>query len=304
MEKNEQKIRPNLWFDGQAEEAVNFYTSIFKNSEIHKGTRYTEAGKEFHQREPGSVMTIEFELEGHKMVALNGGPHFRFNPSVSLFVLCKSAEETEELWEKLSEGGKIMMPLDTYDWSTSYAWFQDRYGLSWQLMLEEEESTSQKIVPLIFFTGNSQGKAEEAINYYNSIFRNSHIQGILHYGEENSYAKGSIMHAQFQLEGQTFMAMDSGMPNDYPFNEAVSFIITCKDQEEIDYYWNKLGAGGDPNAQQCGWLKDKFGISWQVVPEGMEELLNNTNRDKAERGMQAVMGMKKFDLQVLQEAIK
>lgn len=304
MEKKEQKITPNLWFTGQAEEAVNFYTSVFENSEVHSSTRYTEAGREFHQREPGSVMTIEFELEGYKIVALNGGPHFKFNPSISLFVLCKTAEETERLWQKLSEGGQVMMPLDSYDWSPKYAWFQDRYGLSWQLMLEEEESSTQKIVPLFFFTGKSHGQAEEAIKHYTSIFRKSSIQGILHYGEENSYAKGSVMHAQFLLEDQTFMAMDSGTQNDFPFNEAVSFIITCQDQEEIDYYWEKLGAGGDPQAQQCGWLKDKFGISWQVVPGGMEKVLNNPDKQKAERGMQAVMGMKKFDLEALQEAVK
>lgn len=196
------------------------------------------------------------------------------------------------------------MPLDSYDWSSKYAWFQDRYGLSWQLMLEEEESTTQTIVPLFFFTGKSHGKAEEAIKYYTSIFRNSNIQGIMHYGDENPYAKGSVMHAQFLLEDQTFMAMDSGVENDFPFNEAVSFIVTCKDQEEIDYYWEKLGAGGDPGAQQCGWLKDKFGISWQVVPEGMEKLLNDPDKQKANRGMQAVMRMKKFDIEALQEAVK
>lgn len=170
-------------------------------------------------------------------------------------------------------------------------------------MLEEQESTNQKIVPLFFFTGKSQGKAEEAIKYYTSIFKDSNLQKILHYGEENSYAKGTVKHAQFLLESQTFMAMDSGVENKFPFNEAVSFIITCKDQEEIDYYWEKLSAGGDPTAQQCGWLKDKFGISWQVVPEGMEKLLNNPDKEKANKGMQAVMRMKKFNLNALREAV-
>ncbi|UJH92345.1 VOC family protein [Antarcticibacterium sp. 1MA-6-2] len=304
MRKRKQKIIPNLWFSHQAEEAVKFYTSVFTNSEIHRSTKYMEAGQEIHQMEPGSVMTVEFEMEGLKIVALNGGPHFKFNPSVSLFVLCKTAEETESLWQKLSEGGKILIPLDSYDWSPKYAWVQDKYGLSWQLMLEEEEDFNQKIVPLLFFTGKIHGKAEEAIRFYNSMFKDAEIQGILNYGPENSYANGSIMHAQFLLEGETYMAMDSGMENDFPFNEAVSFIITCKDQEEIDYYWDKLTAGGDPNAQQCGWLKDKYGVSWQVIPQGMEEILGNPEREKANRGMEAVMHMKKFDLEVLREATR
>jgi predicted 3-demethylubiquinone-9 3-methyltransferase (glyoxalase superfamily) len=156
-------IIPCLWFDNQAEEAARFYTGIFKNSKIGTITRYTEAGQEVTGGKPGSVMTVEFELNGHTFTALNGGPHFKFN-------------------------------------------------------------------------------------------------------------------------------------------EAISFQIMCQTQEEIDHYWNKLSQGGDPNAQQCGWLKDKFGLSWQVVPIPLLEMVKDSDKEKSNRAMQAMLKMKKFDIAGLQRA--
>lgn len=197
-----------------------------------------------------------------------------------------------------------MMPLDSYQWSRKYGWLQDRFGLSWQVMLEEPSTTQHKIVPLLFFTGEMHGKAEEAIRFYTSIFKESRIEGILHYGDENPYAEGMVKHAQFQLEGQTFMAMDNGVEKEFPFNEAVSFIVECKDQKEIDYYWNELTAEGDPAAQQCGWLKDRFGVSWQIVPEGMGKMLNALDGKRAEQAMESLMQMKKIIITKLEEAFE
>jgi predicted 3-demethylubiquinone-9 3-methyltransferase (glyoxalase superfamily) len=157
------KITPFLWFDSQAEEAAMLYTSIFKNSRVLEVNRYPSVGQEIHGREPGSVMTVLFELDGHRFTALNGGPHFKFN-------------------------------------------------------------------------------------------------------------------------------------------EAVSFEIECADQQEVDYYWEKLGAGGDPEAQQCGWLKDKFGLSWQVVPNVLNELCNDPDTAKSERTFEAMLRMQKLDVAALQRA--
>ncbi|UZH55238.1 VOC family protein [Salinimicrobium tongyeongense] len=302
MKKREQKIIPNLWFDTEAGEAVKFYTSLFKDSKIHSQTQYSEAGQEIHQKEPGSVMTVAFELEGYQLLALNGGPPFKFNPSISLFVVCDNEEEINRLWNALFEGGEVLLPLDSYDWSERYGWLQDRYGLNWQLMLKDREyHPEQKICPLLFFTGARHKKAEEAVKFYTSVFENSAIEGIQKYEKDdnNNYALGGVKHAQFQLFEETFMAMDSGMENDFPFNEAISFIIQCKDQQEIDRYWELLTKGGDPQAQQCGWLKDKFGISWQVVPYGMEKLLNDPDRQKVKRAMEAMMKMKKIEVHQL-----
>ena len=148
MKRREQKIIPNLWFDTEAGEAVEFYTSFFKDSKIHSQTQYSEAGQEIHQKEPGSVMTVAFELEGYQLLALNGGPHFKFNSSISLFVVCDNEEEINRLWNALFEGGEVLLPLDSYDWSERYGWLQDRYGLNWQLILKDREyNPEQKICP-------------------------------------------------------------------------------------------------------------------------------------------------------------
>lgn len=302
MKPEDQKIIPYLWFDDNAGEAVAFYTSIFQKSKKGLVCRYPKAGQEVHQQEPGSVMTIELELEGVKIIALNGGPHFKLNPSISLFLLETDETELTRIWNALLEGGNVMMPLDTYDWSPKYGWLQDKYGVSWQLMLEEKTTTSEKIIPLIFFTGEQHGKAEAAIKHYTSIFKESKIEGILKYGDENPYAKGAVMHAQFKLENQPFMAMDSGVENNFPFSEAFSFLVVCKDQEEIDYYWDRLTTGGDIQAQQCGWLKDKFGISWQICPDGMESYF--ADPVKAEKAFEAMLSMKKLDVKVLEKAIQ
>lgn len=302
MKSIKQKIVPNLWFDTEAEEAVKFYTSIFKNSRINTITRYPEVGQEIHKKEAGSIMTIDFELEGYQLLALNGGPHFKFNPSISLFVTCRDEAEINGLWKNLFEGGEALLPLDSYDWSSRYGWLQDRYGLHWQLMINDNsEDPAQNICPLLFFTGDSHGEAGLAIKFYTSVFENSKINGILKYEKEdnNDYALGAVKHAQFQLRGETFMAMDSGMENDFPFNEAISFIVQCKDQQEIDKYWEQLTEGGDSQAQQCGWLKDKFGISWQIVPVGMGKLLNNPDKETANHAMEAMLKMQKIDLQAL-----
>lgn len=296
------KISSCLWFDDQAEEAVKLYTGIFKDSQVHHTNRYSEVGQEIHGRPAGSVMTIDFELENHSFVALNGGPHFTFNPSVSFFVSCTSEAKAEEIWSKLIEGGKAMMPLDKYEWSEKYGWLQDRFGLSWQIMLDTSGNRELSICPLLFFTRTQRGNAEKAIHFYTSIFKGSDIQGILKYTEEEGEPNGLVKHAQFQLEGQTFMAMDAGVDSEFPFNEAVSFIVHCNTQAEIDYHWNKLSEGGDPGAQQCGWLKDKFGLSWQVVPTEMQQWLMDNNSEKAKRVMSAMLQMKKLDINELRKS--
>lgn len=298
-----QKIIPNLWFDREAEEAADFYTGLFSNSNTERIFRYGKEGQEIHGNESGAVMNVEFSLAGVQFLALNGGPLFKFNPSVSLFVICETEEEIKLLWDKLLIGGEIMMPLDKYDWSESYGWLKDKFGLSWQLMLGELKDVGQKITPLLFFTGNQRGKAGDAIQYYTEVFQSSEIDGILKYEKENAFAEGTVKHAQFSLENLKFMAMDSAIENDFPFNESISFIIDCKDQDEIDYYWTHLSRGGDPDAQQCGWLKDKFGVSWQIVPiEILTKMLADPDMEKTERVTKAFLQMKKFELDKLHSA--
>jgi len=187
------------------------------------------------------------------------------------------------------------MPLDKYDWSEKYGWVQDKFGISWQLAFGKFKDVGQKFTPTLMFTNNKAGRAEEAIRYYTSVFDNSSIVGILKYTAGENDVLGYVKHAQFKLGQQVFMAMDSSLTHDFNFNEAVSLVVECNTQKEIDHYWGKLGMEGEEG--QCGWLKDKFGVSWQVVPSILGKLMNDP--EKAPRVMQAFMKMKKFEIEKL-----
>jgi predicted 3-demethylubiquinone-9 3-methyltransferase (glyoxalase superfamily) len=294
-----QKISPFLWFDTQAEEAAKFYTSVFRNSRMESVTKYNDASANASGMKPGSVMTASFEIEGYKFTALNGGPVFKINPSVSFFVHSKDEKEIDNLWKKLSEGGKTLMDLNKYDWSKKYGWVEDKFGVSWQLMLVENDF-EQKIVPSFLFTGDAYGKANEAINYYTSIFREAKAGNIYKYGTDYPpNDPDALMYADFTLEGEKFAAMDGGGEHNFMFNEAISFAINCDDQKELDHYWNRLSEGGDPKAQMCGWLKDRYGISWQIVPSILPKLLNNGK--KSQKVMEHLLKMKKLDIAELQK---
>jgi predicted 3-demethylubiquinone-9 3-methyltransferase (glyoxalase superfamily) len=288
-----QKITPFLWFNDQAEEAVNFYTSIFKNSKLGTITRFGEdvPGPK------GKVMTITFQLAGGEFMALNGGPEFNFTPAISFFVLCETPEEIDALWEKLSAGGKILMELDKYPFSEKFGWVQDKFGVSWQLNLA---NLKQKIAPFLMFVGEQHGKAQEAINFYTSLFENSNIIMVAPYGAGQDEPEGTISHAMFSLNGQEFMAMDSRREHAFTFTPAISFFVNCETQEEVDEFWEKLSAGGEKG--QCGWLEDKYGVSWQIVPTILGKLLNDPDAEKARRVTQAMLQMQKIDIEGLRQA--
>jgi predicted 3-demethylubiquinone-9 3-methyltransferase (glyoxalase superfamily) len=288
------KITPHLWFDKEAKEAADFYTSIFRDSKVTSTTT-------LHNTPSGSVDIVSFELLGQAFMAISAGPLFKFNPSVSFLVACNTKEEVDALWEKLSEGGMALMELGEYPFSERYGWVQDKYGLSWQVMFLGERPIKRRITPTLMFVGNVCGKAEEAINFYASVFHNAKVGDILRYGKgEEPDKEGTIKHAAFTLEGQEFAAMDSARGHNFTFNEAISFMVYCDTQEEIDYYWEKLSAV--PEAEQCGWLKDKFGLSWQVVPTGMDEMMRSGDKEKIARVTEAFLKMKKFDIAELKKA--
>ena len=295
-----QKIYPFLWFDDNAEEAVNFYISVFSDSKIKTTTRYNEESANAAGRPKDSVMTVAFNLFGQPFVAINGGPVFKINPSVSFFVNCKTEKEVEELWNKLSDSGKILMALDKYPFSEKYGWLQDKFGVSWQLIISPGE-IEQKIIPSLMFTKDVTGKAEEAIYFYTSVFNDAKPGSFFRFEEGQKPDKdSSVAYADFTLERQKFAAMDGGHMHDFSFNEAVSFVVNCKDQKELDHYWDKLSAV--PQAEMCGWLKDKFGLSWQIVPTILGELLGSKEPGKSQRVMQKVLQMKKLDIDTLKEA--
>jgi predicted 3-demethylubiquinone-9 3-methyltransferase (glyoxalase superfamily) len=275
-------IYPCLWFNGNAKEAAALYCSVFENSKINSENN----------------VVVELELSGRRFIGLNGGPLFTKNPSVSFLVVYETEEEINEAWAKLSEGGMPLMPLDKYDFSKRYGWIQDRYGASWQLYFGNMKDVGQKITPTLMFTGEQNGRAKEAIGFYTSVFPDSSISGIMEYTEEDPDTTGNVKHAQFILDGHVFMAMESSLEHHFTFNEGISFVVECETQKEIDYFWNALSVGGSEG--QCGWLKDQFGVSWQIVPAVLKELMSDPERSK--RVMDVFMKMKKFDIEELLQA--
>jgi predicted 3-demethylubiquinone-9 3-methyltransferase (glyoxalase superfamily) len=303
MTKTNQKIVPHLWFDKEAKEAAEFYASVFPDSKITNVTT-------LHDTPSGDSDLVSFECWGQKFMAISAGPLFKFNPSVSFIVNFDPSREIEarekinEVWNKLSEGGTVLMPLDKYPFSERYGWVQDKYGLSWQLIFTNPEGEEQPtIVPSFLFVGDKCGKAEEVIHFYLSVFKNSKQGLIARYPKGMEPDKeGTIMFTDFMLENQWFAAMDSAREHKFSFNEAISFLVYCDTQEEIDYYWEKLSAV--PEAEQCGWLKDKYGVSWQIVPSEMDKMMSKSTPEQIARVMQEIFKMKKFDLTELQKAYK
>lgn len=270
-------IHPCIWYDGNAKAAAEFYCSIFADGKITVD----------------SPMVVNWELYGQKFMGLNGGPMFKTNPSISFLVICEDDYEIDMLWKGLSEDGAVMMPLEKYDWSERYGFCQDKFGLAWQIMKGKYSDVNQKITPTLLFVGNSYGKAEAAVKYYTEVVKPSAIDGILLYAENEGSAAGSVKHSQFVLDGKVFMAMDGYGEHKFAFNEGISFVVECKDQEEIDYFWNTFTSNGGQESM-CGWLKDKFGVSWQIIPKGIGTIIMDpVNGQKA---MQALMQMKKIDI--------
>lgn len=297
------KISPHLWFDKEAKEATEFYCSLFPASKIKNVTTINNTPS-------GDCDIVSFHLWGQPFMAISAGPLFRFNPSVSFMVNFDPSkdpaaeEHLNSVWKKLSEGGTALMPLGEYPFSKRYGWLKDKYGLSWQLFLSDPGGEERPfIVPALLFTESVWGKAEEASEFYISVFRNAKRGGIYRYqaGMEPD-KEGTVMFTDFTIENQWFAAMDSAREHGYAFNEAISFMISCDTQDEIDYYWEKLSYF--PEAEQCGWCKDKYGLSWQVVPTDMEELMTKGTREQVNRVTQAFLKMKKFDIEELKRAYK
>lgn len=296
-----QKITPHLWYDKEAREAAEFYVSLFPNSEITNVST-------IHDTPSGDADIVSFKLWGHSFMAISAGPYFKLNSSISFIVNFDPSQDKDakkridDVWNKLVDGGKVMMPIDKYPFSDRYGWVEDKYGLSWQLMLTNPEGEPRpEIIPTLLFVGDAYGKAESARNFYLSVFKDSQPGALLHYGPNQEPNKeGTVMFSDFKLADLWMAAMDGGGDHNFAFNEAISFIVNCETQEEIDYYWEKLSAV--PESEQCGWLKDKFGVSWQIVPTVMNEMMSKSDEAAKARVTQAFLKMKKFDIAELQRA--
>jgi predicted 3-demethylubiquinone-9 3-methyltransferase (glyoxalase superfamily) len=284
-----QKIIPHLWFDHQAKEAAEFYASVFDNSKINFITL-------MHNTPSGDAESVGFRILGYDFMAISAGPLFRINPSISFHAMCRTVEEVDTIWEKLLKGGTVMMELGEYPFSKRYGWIQDKYGVSWQVIYAEGDF-KQSVIPVLMFAGNVSGKAEEAVGFYVSVFEDAKAEVLARYVKgEQPDKEGTVKYERFTLSGQEFGAMDSARMHDFGFNEAVSLIVNCKDQQEIDYFWNKLSAV--PEAERCGWIKDRYGVSWQIIPENMGELIDRN----PEKTTPVMLKMKKIIIADLEKA--
>jgi predicted 3-demethylubiquinone-9 3-methyltransferase (glyoxalase superfamily) len=278
-----EKITTCLWFNGQAKEAATLYCSVFDNAKITAQ----------------SPIVTAIDVSGHSITLLDGGPKYQPNPSISFYYICEDAEELNRIWNAFSKEGAVMMALDKYPWGEKYGWITDKYGISWQLALGKISDVGQKITASFLFTGKQYGRVDEAIAHYSSVFKNSKVDGILRYGDnELPDQEGKVKHAQVVLLDQKFMLMESAAEHKFTFSEGVSLTIHCENQEEIDYYWEKLTEGGKES--MCGWLKDRFGVSWQVVPTILNKIMSDPI--KAGKAAQAFMSMRKLNIEQIVQA--
>ena len=268
---------PCLWFDNHAGDAAGFYSSVFSDAEIIS---------------EGPIVVM-FEILGQTIMGLNGGSKFKINPSISFFIQEKSVKEIDVIWQRLIDGGRALMPMDKYPWSNRYGWLVDKYGMTWQIMLDNSDEKASTLAPAFLFSGDHYGEAEAAMDLYTSIFDNAHIKTINRYPESDTQS-GKVMFAEFSLGGSPFIAMDG--PGEFTFNEALSILVQCDTQEEIDHYWNAFTEGGEES--MCGWCRDRFGVWWQVVPSILGKLMSDP--EKREKTIKAFSKMRKFEIAKLE----
>ncbi|MCT4314740.1 VOC family protein [Elizabethkingia anophelis] len=277
-------IFPCLWCNGDAKESAEFYCQVF-------GGKITV----------DTPVVINIELFGQKLMLLNAGPQFEKNPSISFLINCASEEDVQHYWDQLSEGGMVLMELDSYPWSKKYGWIKDKYGTTWQLYFGEMQE--QRLVPTLIFMHRNNGKAMEAMEFYTSTFPESKIEGVLKYkdGGENGEDPENVQHAQFVINNYMLSCMDSSLDHKFDFNEGISLVIMTNDQKETDHLWNTLISGGGRESM-CGWLKDRYGVSWQIVPKTLIELMNDTDPAKSQKVVQAMLKMQKIIIADLETA--
>jgi predicted 3-demethylubiquinone-9 3-methyltransferase (glyoxalase superfamily) len=297
-------IAPCLWLDDQAEAAAQLYCGIFPGSRVTAISRYPTTFENPGGKPRGSVLTVEIDLAGSPFTLLNGGRQFHVSPSISFFVHTRSAEETRRIASALADSGSFLMDLAEYPWSPLYAWVRDRYDVSWQVMLTTDAWSGPTIMPCLMFSGAVHGRAEEALRLYAAVFPDGAVEALERYGAGEG-PEGTLKHGRASLgDGRLIAAMDSHLDHDNRFDEAISLQVYCADQVELDHYWDRLSEGGEEGP--CGWLKDRFGVSWQVVPR---DLIEMTTSDKDggqayERAFRAMLDMGKLDIGALRAAFE
>ena len=279
-------IYPCVCLHTEVKQAAAFYQQTFPHTKLEEENEYVSY----------------LDMAGQKFMILNAGPNIKPNQAMSFMVLCDEASEAKDYWNKLAFEGQSLMQLGSYPWSELYGWVKDKYGVHWQVYYNQKRPANQKFVPTLMFSGKAAGRAEEAIHFYTKLFPVSGIQGILKYPEGNGFSKpGYVQHAQFEINDYVLMAMDNDQPDGEEFSEGNSLTVITQNQQETDFYWDNLVADGGKESV-CGWLTDKFGLSWQIVPQRLLELTNHEDKDAAKRAMDAMLKMRKIDIAELEAA--
>ena len=284
-DRMDQVITPAIWCDGTADEAAQFYANVFRDASVI-------------EQAPGLAATVS--IHGFRLSLINGGNQYAPNPSISCILnfdpLLFGGEEQardylDELYERLSTGG-VLMELGEYPFSPRYAWVRDRFGMTWQLMLTDPDGDPRPfVIPSFMFGGTNHAHAEEATDAWIALFDNARRGALYRYEEGGPLDAGTVMFTDFTLRGTWMAATDSGAFHDFTFTPGVSMIVSCRTQEEIDRYWAGLSAV--PEAERCGWCVDRWGVSWQIVPHNIAELMADAaTRDK-------ILHMGKIDLTTL-----
>lgn len=250
------RISPFVWLDNQAEEAAQFYAATFPDARL--------LGR--------SPPVVSVEVGGLEFLLFGGGLQSRINPSISFFYNCGSEPEIDTLWKGLSDGGSVLMPLEAYPFARRYGWIADRYGVNWQLILPSAPPR-QKAFPSLMFTQGRCGRAEEAVRFYTSVFKDSSVGTLSRYGAGQAPDReGTLNYGEFSLAGQWFSVMDSAYDHKFTFSVGVSLHAACETREDVDSLRSRLSEDGrlGGSAVPAGsegrgdWLEDRFGVSWQV----------------------------------------
>lgn len=274
-----QKIVPNLWFNHTAAQAAAFYETVLPNTRVTSTQRYPNEGlADFQSEFAGDVLLVTFEVDGFEFVGINAGAEFTPNPAISFFLNFdpsrdpQAREHLDDVWAALVDGGSELIPLGAYEYSPHYAWVQDRYGVSWQLMLSNPDGEPRPfVVPCLLFTGPSRNRAEEALRTYADLFGGEATVAARYREQTQLAAPGSVMYGELAAFGQWVAAMDAPVDQGFTFSPGVSLQVNAAGQDELDRYWAVLSTV--PEAEQCGWCVDGFGVSWQVVPDNLGELM-------------------------------
>lgn len=288
-----QRIVPNVWCQGNADDAGSFYAAVLPDASVEVVASYpTENIPDFQRELAGKALVVDVSVSGYRIRLINAGREYRPTPALSFIVnmdpLRFDGGEEEarariaSMWDAFLDGGEERMPLGEYPHSKLYGWVEDRFGVNWQLMLTDPAGEPRPlIIPQFLFTGPVP-QAQAAIDFYTALLPDSALGMLVAKPEET----GGVLFAEFTLAGQWFSAMDAGAGHDFFFTPGLSLEVDCTDQEQIDALWDALSTV--PEAEQCGWLVDQFGVSWQIVPENMGSLMQHPG------AYQRMLSMKKI----------